>query len=53
MISKILKVLVVLFLIFPNLAHAKLTLEAQQAKDRGIALFNQYKVAEQELRIAS
>ena len=53
MISKILKVLVVLFLIFPNLAHAKLTLEAQQAKDRGIALFNQYKVAEQELRIAA
>jgi TPR repeat protein len=42
-----------LLLVFAPHASAELTAEQQTAKDRGITLFNQYKAAATELRIAA
>ncbi|WP_210472569.1 hypothetical protein [Pseudomonas chlororaphis] len=36
-----------------NQAHAQLSAEQQIAKDRGLTLYNQYKVAKPELTIAA
>ena len=43
----------ILVLCFINTAFAELTPEQQAAKDRGIAIFNQYRVSGPELRIAA
>ncbi|MGP0172103.1 tetratricopeptide repeat protein [Pseudomonas sp. NCHU5208] len=43
----------ILALLFTSSALAALTLDQEQAKERGLMLFNQYKIAEPELRIAA
>jgi TPR repeat protein len=47
------KILFIIALIFSSSAIAQLTSTQQAAKDRGIMLFNQYKPAETELRVAA
>ncbi len=47
------KILSIIALIFSSSAIAQLTSTQQAAKDRGIMLFNQYKPAETELRVAA
>lgn len=47
------KAMALIALIFSTYAFAQLTPDQEAAKKRGIALFNQYKTAEPELRIAA